>query len=178
MSSKEFINIAGILTAGWEKNFDDVTLKVWYEALKDLDYKRTELAVDKLTAVLAGRITPAHIRKAYIELECENKSTADMFTLIDRAVADYGRYKVLEAMEYIKKQDEAAYVIIKALGFLNVCDNKPNFLKPQLKELYKEAALSIRNQKVLPDKLRLELTKLKNTLTENTLALEVGEGDD
>ena len=43
------------------------------------------------------------------------------------------------------------------LGFLNVCDNKPNFLKPQLKELYKEAALSIRNQKVLPDKLRLEL---------------------
>ena len=57
MSSKEFINIAGILTAVWEINFDDVTLKVWYEALKDLDYKRTELAVDKLTAVLAGRIT-------------------------------------------------------------------------------------------------------------------------
>lgn len=178
MSSKEFINIAGILTAVWEINFDDVTLKVWYEALKDLDYKRAELAVRKLTAVLAGRITPAHIRKAYTELECGSKSTADMFMIIDRAVADYGRYKVLEAMEYIKKRDEAAYVIIKALGFLNVCDNKPNFLKPQLKELYKEAALSIRNQKVLPDKLRLELTKLKNTLTENTLALEVGEGDD
>lgn len=177
MNSKEFINITGILTAVWEINFDDVTLKVWYEALKDLDYKRAELAVGKLTATLSGRITPAHIRKAYTELECESKSVADIFMIIDKAVANYGRYKVLEALEYIKKQDEAAYVIIKALGFLNVCDNKPNFLKPQLKELYKEVALSIRAQKVLPDKLRFELTKLKNTLTENALALEVGESD-
>jgi len=175
LTKDEFTNIAGILTAVWEINFDDVTIQVWYTSLKDLEYKRAELAVEKLVSSLKNRVTPAHIRETYAEFETERKSTVDMFMIVNNAIADYGRYRAAEALEYIKREDETAYMIINALGFLNVCDNKPNFLKPQLEKLYKEVAESIQNQKVLPDKLKLELTNLKNTLEENSLALKAGE---
>lgn len=175
LTNKEFINVAGILTAVWEINFDDITLKVWYEMLKDLDYKEVYFSVEKLAATLTNRITPAHIRKACAELEAERKSTADMFIIVNNAIAKYGRYRVLEALEYIKKQDEITYMIIKALGFLNVCDNKTNFLKKQLDGLYKEVMTNVENQSVLPDKLKIELAKLKNQFEENALYLKAGE---
>ena len=175
MTKSEFANIAGILTAVWEINFDDMTIQVWYAALKDLGYKRIELAVQKLAVTEKNRITPAHIRNAYDEIETARKDSVDMLMIINNAIAGYGRYRALEALEYIKKQDEAAYTIIRALGFLNVCDSKPSFLKPQLEKLYKEFTENVRNQNVLPEKLRFELAELRNTLVENSLALKAGD---
>lgn len=175
MTKQEFVNITGIITSVWDVNFDKVSMQVWYAALQDLDYKKTEMAVEKLVATSKYKPTPAHLREAYNEIEEPKINTVDMLIIIDNAITKYGRYRAEEAMNYIKQQDEATYIIVKALGFLNICDNKPVFLKPELEKLHKEVSENFSSQKNLPDKLKIKLKNLNNKLYENALALKSGD---
>ena len=80
-----------------------------------------------------------------------------------------------EALEYIKQQDEVTYTIVKALGFLNICDSNFKFLMPNLEKLYREISQNIQQQEVLPDKLKSELLGLRDTLQANALKLVSGD---
>lgn len=176
MTKKEAALIFGKLSVFWNTEFNDDRKKnMWYEALSDLDFNSASLAVDALAVTEKFPPTIAHIREKCLEAVTPQVNTLDAFSLIIDAISSYGMYKAVEAMEYIKNQDMAVYEIVKSIGFATICKSNINSFRTEFEWLYREVAKEKKEFAMLPDKLKKDIAKLKDSVYRQSLSLLEGD---
>jgi hypothetical protein len=165
-----------LISAAQGVSFADATkLDVWFSLLEDIDFTIAHMALKKLLRTEEFNITPAHIRKACADIQEPQVNTLDAFSILKRAVSDYGMYNAIAAMEYIKSQDMAVHEIVKSIGFTTVCKSDINFFRPEFERLYREVAKEKKEAAMLPDKLKKEMVQLKDTMYKKSLLLMQGD---
>lgn len=134
----------------------------WYEALKDLDYKVCEKAVLKITVQEEFPPTIATIRKAYMDIEQGSKvSSAQALGLVNTAIKKYGRYRTLDALEWLKSENEDIYNVVKSIGFKNICTANYEFVSPRITKMYEEVSKDTSRAKMLPRNFAKEIREIQ-----------------
>lgn len=138
MNKKEFIQIFSLIKASYplsNAQFDDTTMAVWYEMLKDLDYATCSNAVtgyiknNKYMPQIAD-IREACNKEVKAFVRPYNEAWDDVMQLVRR----HGTYGAKEAVE---QMDPLTRKVVKNIGFYNICTTSTmSGVKKEFKELY------------------------------------------
>ena len=165
MDKKEFYAIAKMLQSyfdGCKITGNEFKLKLWYDALQDLDRDIVIKSI-KMLALESEFITIASIRKACLKLTQGNKLTsADCLGIINKAISKFGQYRTVEAVEWIKQKDINTYHVVKAIGFVNLCKANKDFVRPHITKMYAEVSQDRENKKLLPRAFAREIREIQN----------------
>lgn len=168
----EFSNVMGVICAAFpDINISRETVDIYFSELKDLEYDVTCVAVKELiaTSIYFPRIS--QIREKYISLiKPENTvTTVDAIKILNNAISNFGRYRTIEALEYIKRESTALYEIINAIGFRNICSADMNRYRVEVEALYKESEKEIRENAVLSTALKNRISMLSDKISSSAL---------
>lgn len=163
MEQVEFVKIAAAINTAFKdtiKTKEQMTL--WYDNLLDLDYMICQKAVRKIIQESEFPPKIATIRKEYYNvLEGPKLTNADSVGLINTAIQKFGHYRAIEALEWIKNQDESTYKVIKAIGFGNYCKADPNFTRNIVVKMYDEVARQTEKAKLLTRSFASEIREIQ-----------------
>lgn len=99
------------------------TIMIWFEFLKDIPEDDLKRAVVTYIATEKFPPTIADIRRLAINKE-PKKDWSEAWSIVLKAISKFGYYHIDEAYEYIKSQDELAYVIAKRFNFSKICESQ------------------------------------------------------
>lgn len=99
------------------------TVMIWFEFLKDIPEADLKRAVAIYIATEKYPPTIADIRKLAIN-KIPKKDWSEAWGIILKAISKFGYYGVEEAYNYIKSQDELAYIITKRFNFSRICESE------------------------------------------------------
>lgn len=166
MTDKEFLTLAAAIRTYYPKdNFlptrDAVTL--WFDALKDLDYKTAETAVKKWVAVSKWPPTIADIRQTSAEIVSEQTDWGEAWAKVCAAIQKYGYYRPREAMETF---DDLTRAVVERIGFLNLCDSE-NFAveRANFRMIYEQLANRRREEEQMPPEVRERIEQIRQKCT-------------
>ena len=158
----EFAEIIGYLSTVYGTEVSKERVKVYFELLKDIDIRVLTQAVKNISAKEKYFPTPAGIRQESVILTTNKELTVDeSIQLINKAINNYGFYKTVEAMEYIKEQDEKTYQIVKNIGFRNLGMTNMGVWLNCVKSMYTEIKEAKKNELLLPQKFQTDVNKIK-----------------
>lgn len=164
MTREECKKVIAVLRANYS-NFavtNQTQFEVWVKFLEDIDYSLADKAVQKIIMESEFPPTIATIRKQCLSITGhKKKSKADCIGLINKAISKFGRYQVVEAMDWIKEQDEATYHVIKAIGLTNYCNSDPNFSNNLIIKMYSEIADSKEKQMLLTQEFTEQIAEIR-----------------
>jgi hypothetical protein len=143
---------------------DESKIRIWYSLLEDLEFELAHLALKKLLRTEMYSITPAHIRAACADLAGDSPDVAAAVELVFDALRNYGRYNWEAGMERIENGDPIAFSIVKAIGYFNLCNGNTEYTRPEFVRFYREAAAAYRVEKVMPQRLLLQIGEYKARL--------------
>ena len=147
MEKKEFVKLMGAVESVFEtKAKDEAGYMIWFNALKDIDYTLASKAVSNLTATNHGFLAPAQIRQACLEITNPKPSFIEAYQLMNDTISKFGRYRQQEAMDNLKKENDAMYKVVKAIGFNTVCSSGASFTRGPIERMYKEVTTSENGQ--------------------------------
>lgn len=175
MDLKQFSKIMGTLAVAFPStSVTEQTNKLYYKCLADLDYEPCTVAIQQLIMTTQFFPTVAEIRRKYTEIAnpISNISTIDALEVLNKAVREYGRYRALEAKEWIKKESETLGRIVDAVGFNNICNADLNRFRVEFETLYREADKDVREQAMLSGEVRSKIAQLSGKLRNSALMLE------
>lgn len=174
MTETEFKQIIAAMDAGWGMKFGQVAMNFWWKHINHLDYTQASIALEKLVYTCPYPPTVATLMDAYRSVGHEDTAQIDAIGIIMRAVSQYGRYQIPEAMAYILGEDLEVYEIVRNIGFENICNGDINFLRPEIERLLKEIKEQQAEQELLPGALRSQIAQLRNRLIaqNNTLMIQ------
>ena len=177
MTRQDFKQISAYLEAFYKMQFDDFALNAWYEVLKDLDASLALLAVRHLSETEPNgfNINPARIRITCGELRAPKMLIGDIWPAV-RKVAMIGRYAYDEAKAYIDTLDPVAQKVINGIGFRDICNANPEFLRKEITKIYAEAAGAATKEAALSEATKTKLSDLRRKIAAVSLAPEVGDG--
>lgn len=175
MTKKEFAEIAAFLAGAYPAaNIGEATVTIYYENLKDLDF--SALAQAAKAAVQVGKFYPsiAELRERYVEVAYPDTriDQTGAIGILNNAISKFGRYRQAEAMEYIRKESEALYEVVKAIRFGDICNADMNRYRGEIETLYREAARNLKEVSQLTGETRNNIARLRGKIRANALALE------
>lgn len=146
-------------------------LTIWYECLKDLDYKLVEKGVQKL--ILTNKFYPtiADIRESCREIvQGQKKSGLEAWGIFRKYINIYSTHE-----DYVKLQQDYPdiYELVKAVGGRELLTGNADFIRPEFERMYNEHRENLVNQALLPEAFRNEVASLRSTVYAQ---LEAGEG--
>lgn len=125
MTKKEFALIADAIRTYYpkEKIFpNEQSMALWYEQLKDLDYKLTMQAVNTWVATNKWSPSIADIRATVVDMIDPTKKTwGEAWAEAVRAITHFGYYQEKEALESF---DELTRTCVKRIGFKEMCKSE------------------------------------------------------
>lgn len=150
MTKKEFGQLMAVVQSLFEiKAKDAAGYEVWFELLHDLEYSTAVQAVKKLGLTHHGFLAPAQIREACQDILNPRPSFTEAYKTLNYARQYFGRYRVLEAVEYIKEQNAELHEVVKAIGYKSLCDCNPEFSRGAVERMYKEVVTGGKDQLLL-----------------------------
>lgn len=149
---------------------DADAFNIWYELLKDIEYKVANVAVQKY--MLTNRFPPtiADIRQLAADVKTGEKPLwSDGWEEVLRAISKYGSYRETEALQSMTETTRAA---VKRLGFRNLCMSE-NIMaeRANFRMIFEQIADREHKEKQIP----MTLSKLIEGIQQNTHLLEAGE---
>lgn len=185
MQRQDFLKIVSAIKTYYprEKNLlpNPQSIELWYQQLKDIDYRVLELAVNKWASTQKWSPSIADLRETVAEFITQENDTPDNWSnaweRVIKAIGQFGIYRVDEALNYIGEYSQIARESTERLGFKQIClsDNIAAD-RARFSEIYK--SLSDRqfkkNTLSLDMKNRIDIIKqlLANNDTNNTELLE------
>lgn len=121
MTEKEFAMVAmAIKTYYPEANVmpNQQAFTLWFNQLKDLPYKETELAVNKWVATNKWCPKISDIRATVAGLTNNIKDYGEAWQEVINAISKYGYYQADKALESMSELTREA---VKRIGFTNIC---------------------------------------------------------
>lgn len=126
MDLNKFSNIIRAITLSYPnfKSLEDPEgLELWYRNLCDIPQELLEIAVGKYISTNVFPPSIAQLRQYAMEIvtgqDTKNETTA--WSLVQRAIRNYGSYREQEALEWIKKEDQIAGLVTQRIGFKDLC---------------------------------------------------------
>lgn len=126
MDLNKFSNIIRAITLSYPnfKSLEDPQgLELWYRNLCDIPQELLETAVGKYISTNVFPPSIAQLRQYAMEIvtgqDTKNETTA--WSLVQRAIRNYGSYREQEALEWIKKEDQIAGLVAQRIGFKDLC---------------------------------------------------------
>lgn len=133
---------------------DGDSVKIWYELLKDMDYKVLNLAIQKY--MVTGKFPPtvAELREYAVGITDPTITNdyGDGWEQVLGAVRKYGYYNVDEALA---SMDEVTRKCVKRLGWKNICmSENPIADRANFRQIYEQEKLKRKELQQLPDKVK------------------------
>lgn len=163
MTKNEAIKIISRIETTWSVVFDNMKKEIYGENLADLDYQKTVIAIKKLAQTEKFTPTIAHIREACVGLVEPQIDVLEAWQRLN-GIISFRRYNHKEAMECAEQQDSLILQFVKSVGFINLCNSNPEFLRTEFEKLFREAAKSSTQDKILSNKLKLSIGALRTSL--------------
>ncbi|HAN09381.1 MAG TPA: hypothetical protein DCP90_02075 [Clostridiales bacterium] len=158
----EFAEVMGYLSTVYGTEVSKERVKIYFELLKDIDIRVLTQVIKNISAKEKYFPTPANIRQESVILTTNKELTVDeSIQLINKAINNYGFYKTVEALEYIKEQDEKTYQIVKSLGFRNLGMTNMGVWLNCVKSMYNELKETKKNEQLLPLKFQADINRIK-----------------
>ena len=160
---KEFVKQITVLEVSF-RNFNisdnEVALEIWYENLKDLNVDEFKIAVGQIVATKKFAPTIAEIREIATNLE-EKRDWSEGWKLVTRAIQNFGLYRELEALEYVKERDERAYKVLSNLSFKELCMSE-NIMtdRANFRMAYENTTVIERERNAIPQKIKDGINEL------------------
>lgn len=170
MTRQEFMKVSAVITSAFSISFTPEKVELWFQNMMDLDYNKVELALKKLIRTHDGVLTIASIIKAYDSIGEDAKSNVDALAILNKAREQYGIYRPIEALEYIKEKDETVYEVVKAIGIIEIFKGNPSFIRPEFERLYTEAGKARFASNALPASLKMAIAGFRSELMSSNLA--------
>ena len=185
MQRQDFLKIVSAIKTYYprEKNLlpNPQSIELWYQQLKDIDYRVLELAVNKWASTQKWSPSIADLRETVAEFITQENDSPDSWSnaweRVIKSIGQFGIYRVDEALNYIGEYSQIARDATERLGFKNIClSDNITADRARFSEIYK--SLSDRqfkkNTLSLDMKNRIDSIKqlLANNDTSNTELLE------
>ncbi|HBY19957.1 MAG TPA: hypothetical protein DEG71_02945 [Clostridiales bacterium] len=168
----EFAQIMGYLEAVYNVEMPKERVKIYYELLKDIRADVLKQAVRNISVKERFFPTPAVIRQETIMVTQKDITVDQVIELINKAINSYGFYKSVEALEFLKEEDEKTYQIVKNIGLRNLGMTNMGVWLNCVKSMYTELREAKQNEQLLSLKFKSDINKIK------MLALKNQEGDE
>jgi len=164
LNDKDFLQIIAILKASYN-NFeaDKVTMNVWYECLKDIDYDTLLIAVKKLVMVNKFRPTIADIREQIADISipfAEQLTGADAWGQVLKSISTYGMYKEKQALE---SMSPSVAEMVQRFTYKELCCTPSEQLmatRSQFMKMFDAQSVKTRNNAKLPMDLKENIKML------------------
>lgn len=140
---------------------DKASIEMWYRLLKDIPYQQLAVAIQ--THIATNKFPPsiAEIREASILRD--KKDWGEGWGIVQYAIRRYGQYRETEALNYIRREDETAYQVIKRLNFKEVCNSENSMTdRANFRMMYENAEEINQHQSKLPQGLKDQRQELMN----------------
>lgn len=175
MSVEEFQKVMLYLTTAYPSaNITGMTTKLYFEHLKDIPFQTMEKAAVRVVETSHFFPSIAELRETCLKLQnpdC-NKSELDALDLLQNSITKYGRYRQVEAMDYIKENDPVLYKIVKTLGFKNLCDTDCKTHQKEIGWLYKNSVEDMRRENQLTGNTVSTMIRLEKKIKRQALSMQ------
>jgi len=170
MNKQELVTLVAGIQAAYNMKLTKEQLMVWFDNLNDLDYLTTQKAIKKIIQTSEYPPSIATIRKEYNEVMGVKKvNSVEVIGLLTKVTSKFGRYKQIEGMEWLKKQNEAAYEILKAMGYVNYCNCQPSVTNHLVEKMVKSIEGDANKTLLLARQFGAEIKTLQlETLKQNS----------
>ena len=139
--------------SGLFENAEAITF--WYKMLGDLPLDEITDAVARHIATSKFAPTIAEIREIASGGGVMEKDYSYGYDLMKRAISNYGSYREDEAMDWLRSEDETTAIVVKRLGFKNVCLSENRISeRSHFKAMYENVQRSRKIEAQLPQGLR------------------------
>jgi len=175
MVEEEVAKLLAVLAAAYP-NFEvnEMKHKVWFEMLKDIDYKVAQVAVRKI--ILENTFPPAiaEVRKACAELTMPQIPDAGMaWGEAVRAIRYYGIYREKEALRSMSPLTAQA---VRYIGWQEICSStEPGVARGHFLRIYEQLARRKQQDAMLPADLKEGIAQLAQKF--ELRAIEGGKSD-
>jgi loader and inhibitor of G40P protein len=171
MNKKEFAVLITALSTNY-RNFNlenETQMNIWYEMLKDIDYKVANLAIKKIMMESPYQPTIADIRKAVSEVKNGYRITAgEAWEKVLAVVRDFGHYRAQEAL---KSLDAVTRRAVECVGFQNICfSEKIGVERSHFISIYDQLIERERKQNMLPEDFRQEMLEARERISREQIA--------
>lgn len=185
LDKKDFIKAIEYLIAIYpemEKQFNNQTTQgVWFDLLQDIDGRTLLLAIKTYASTEKFAPKPSQIREMAIMATRETRDWTEGWDLVLRSIGRFGTYRESEALDWIRKQDEAAAESIRRLGYKNLClADDQMAVRANFRQAYNNQLSKNKFYEQLPDNTRfaIEANRMRAKLqlkeiANNDLALEM-----
>ena len=132
---------------------NEESMELWYQQLKDLEYKTASIAISKHVCTNKYPPSVAEIRKGYMDIT--NGYIPDWgegWEQVLKAIRWYGYNRELEAMDSF---DEITKQVVRRLGWINLCMSEEiSVERANFRTLYESIAEKYRNEMQIPSAIR------------------------
>ena len=163
MTKKEFSQIAMAIKTYYPKETiipNEQAMALWYNALKDIDYKVMSLALDKW--VNGNKWSPAI---SDLREYCTDIMIADIldwgeaYETVMKAISNFGYSRVEEAYATF---DELTAKVVRRLGFKKLCESVNQMAdRANFRDLYIELAEKKKKDMQMPETLKTSIAETK-----------------
>ena len=172
MTKKEFSQIALAMQTYYPKDNlfqTDEAILLWYNILKDIEYKVMSMALDKWVSTNKWTPTIADLREYCLKVTVgDTPDWGEAYEKAVKAIHNYGYMRETEALESL---DELTREVVKRLGYKSMCES-PITNKMQdranFRMIYEELANKEREEMQTSENLRNQIAETRQAkLTEN-----------
>ena len=159
MVKKELVMILAILKETF-KDFQvtETKINIWYDLLKDLDFKITQIAIEKLISESTFPPTIADIRKQVIEIIHPVIDAAEAYGEVRKAIKEYGYDNAYEAL---KSMSPLTRKVCEYIGWQNIClSEEPSVVRGQFLRMYEQLREKEQKEMLLPEGLKEQIKAL------------------
>lgn len=155
MDKKEFfIFVSGLRTYYPSEKIlpNEQAMQLWYEQLKDIDYKVAETALHKWVALNKWSPTIADIREMAADIMFgELPDWGEAWGKVLKAVSNYGSYYPDDAYEFL---GEPIATCVKRIGWLEICFSENlDTIRANFRMIYEAEAKKQRREAQIPARL-------------------------
>lgn len=139
-------------------------ISVYYNGLAQYGFDVVYIAVKRIveTSEYFPRLATIKKEIAKIENNISDNTLAEATELLLKTIRNFGRYRSIEALEYIKSNDITLYNIVKAMGYGSICQCEGDFVTGKIGRLYIEEKKEGLNKLMLTEKTKLAIESFKN----------------
>lgn len=166
MIEEEFKVLAKAMKAVYtSQNFlpDDHSIKVWYQMLKDIDYKVANAAVKKYMLTEKFPPTIAEIRELCADTQYGKvPDWGEGWETTCRLIRKYGSYNIVAAMSEMAKIDDLTYQTVKRIGFKELCmSERPEVDRANFRMIYEQLAEREKIDRQTSQEVRLAISNIQ-----------------
>lgn len=179
MTDQEFETIALAIKAAYPNANvlpDKYSMKTWYRALSDLDYKVAENAVWEHISTSVFPPSIAEIReKCAARLSPMITEWGEAWEEVQMAIRKYGSYREEQAVASLSRLTAVA---VRRMGFQNLCRSENTVAdRAHFQRMYEGMVKEEKRQTQLPEFVRTERNNLIERNTSLALEAKCEEGD-